>query len=186
MDRLNASYSSSRVSEGSSYDRIDSSDYEEKEAIFNVFAGHQNGKIRLGEMGEVFRALGLNPTNEDIAACKREIVTKNGSVQNLKEAEKTLMVTFDEFLPLFQILEKKDQRNDLKPDDFVQAFSHFDPDGNGLVSKGAMRRILTTMGEPMSDEDVDEILAAQEEVAPGMINYATFVEAVYKEAHGIP
>lgn len=41
----------------------------------------------------------------------------------------------------------------------------FDKEGQGYIGQGEFRYILTTLGEPLSDQEVDELLK-QAEITP--------------------
>jgi len=50
--------------------------------------------------------------------------------------------------------------NDVDPDaELREAFRVFDKDGDGYIPAADFRRIMTTMGEALDDEQVDEMFA---------------------------
>ena len=66
------------------------------------------------------------------------------------------------------------------PNEIIAAFSTFDNDNKGKVSADEMRRALTTMGDKMSEKEVDKFL---EEAGGGSsIDYKSFVEKLTKKA----
>lgn len=43
-------------------------------------------------------------------------------------------------------------------EEFVRGFQVFDKEGNGFIGVGELRYVLTSLGEKLSDEEVDELL----------------------------
>lgn len=43
-------------------------------------------------------------------------------------------------------------------EDFIKGFQVFDRDGNGFIGQGELKYVLTSLGEKLSDEEVDELL----------------------------
>ncbi|GAA5971038.1 hypothetical protein JCM8115_006127 [Rhodotorula mucilaginosa] len=63
-------------------------------------------------------------------------------------------------------------------DDFIAGFQVFDKEGNGYIGQGEFRYILTTLGEPLSDHEVDELLKDAEITPEGNLNYVAFVNRI--------
>ncbi|CAG9113592.1 unnamed protein product [Plutella xylostella] len=54
---------------------------------------------------------------------------------------------------------------------------HFDKDGNGFISSAELRHLLSTLGEKLSDDEVEQLLQGQED-SQGNINYENFVHLI--------
>ena len=54
----------------------------------------------------------------------------------------------------------------------------FDVDGTGRVSAAELREVLTSLGEKLTEEEVEELFSEGEVDEDGMIDYHTICQAV--------
>ena len=84
-------------------------------------------------------------------------------------------IGFDVFLPIMQTVSKNRCKD--TAEDFIEGLRHFDKDGSGFISSAELRHLLTTLGEKLSDDEVEQLLANQED-SQGNVNYEDFVKMV--------
>jgi myosin light chain 6 len=117
-------------------------------------------------LGDVLRALGQNPTEAEVKK----------SVSCLKEER----MSFDVFLPILQTIARN--RSTDSAEDFIEGLRHFDKDGSGFISSAELRHLLTTLGEKLSEEEVESLLTSTcsgvEQDSSGNVSYEDFVRLV--------
>lgn len=59
------------------------------------------------------------------------------------------------------------------------AFKVFDKDGLGYVGTKEMKSILSTIGEPLSEEDLKELIKEADPNGEGTINYSEFIKIMF-------
>nr|KAG5692254.1 hypothetical protein BaRGS_011754 [Batillaria attramentaria] len=84
-------------------------------------------------------------------------------------------ITFETFFPILQTISKN---RCIPPyEDFVEGFRVFDKEQNGYIASAELRHILTSLGEKLTDEEVDQLVQGVED-AQGNINYEDLIKMV--------
>jgi len=137
----------------------------EQKEVFNLFDDVGDGKIDGTQIGTVARALGLKPTQAQV---------HKAAGQEFKRAgEKRL--SLEEFLPIYEQLQKEKEVGSFA--DFMEGLRVFDKEENGKILVAELRHALLALGERMTVEEADEIVAGVED-AEGMVNYESFIKRV--------
>ncbi|XP_034858291.1 myosin light chain 6B [Mirounga leonina] len=139
---------------------------EEFKEAFELFDRVGDGKILYGQCGDVMRALGQNPTNA-------EVLRVLGYPKS--DELKSRRVDFETFLPMLQAVAKN--RDQGSYEDYLEGLRVFDKEGNGKVMGAELRHVLTTLGERMTEEEVETVLAGHED-SNGCINYEAFLKHI--------
>lgn len=134
----------------------------EYQEAFNLLDNRGDGKIQLSQVGECLRALGQNPTESEVKKCTHQ----------LKPDER---ISFEVFLPIYQAISKA--RSGDTANDLIEGLRHFDKDASGYISTAELRHLLTTLGEKLTDDEVEQLLMNQED-SSGNVNYEEFVRMI--------
>ncbi|XP_036312857.1 myosin light chain 6B isoform X1 [Pipistrellus kuhlii] len=139
---------------------------EEFKEAFELFDRVGDGKILYSQCGDLMRALGQNPTNAEVLK-----ILGNPKSDELKSRR----VDFETFLPMLQAVSKN--RDQGTYEDYLEGLRVFDKEGNGKVMGAELRHVLTTLGEKMTEEEVETVLAGHED-SNGCINYEAFLKHI--------
>lgn len=127
----------------------------ELQEAFLLFDYDKDNKITSKELGPVLRSVGLNPTQAELDEIIKEM--GGGGLLDVKAVCK--------------LLDKNDRYNKLSTSrqDLRDALSVFDRAGDGTISVQDLRLSLTTLGERLSDEELDQVIRAVDQDGDGQI-----------------
>ena len=128
--------------------KLSENQLEEFRECFNAFDKDGGGSIDAEELEALMKSLGQEPSPAELE-----------KMVKLADADGSGDIDFAEFVTLVAH-KMKDDDNSLKADRLADAFKVFDTDGNGVIDKHEMRRIMFNLGEHMTLEQVDECMAA--------------------------
>ncbi|XP_060582291.1 neo-calmodulin-like [Ruditapes philippinarum] len=129
---------------------------------FNLFDKDGSGSICKDEFGKATRALGFNPTDQQIADLLKQYDTNN-----------TDRLEFVEFKTLIKELYKKNpnDKNAIR-----NAFKVLDRDQSGYIEAKELKEVLQKCGQSLSDDEISEMIAVADSNKDGKINYNEFTE----------
>jgi len=106
------------------------------------------------------QSIGFNPTEEDVAQLINAADTDGDGYIEYKDGE---------FMKLL------DELDDADDDTVEQAFKTLDKDGSGKISASELRELVTTHGNPMTEEEADKLIAMADTNGDGEIDYNEFI-----------
>jgi len=133
---------------------------------FDIFDKDGSGSIDATELPDLLRFIGQNPTNPEAEALMKDLDLDGDS-----------NISFAEFAAAWWMREQEKADADFHAQ-LAIAFHVFDQDGNGKIEASELRQMLTTMGDVLSVEEVDEMLALTDTDANGWISKEEFTNMV--------
>lgn len=128
-----------------------------------MFDKDGDGTITSAELASVMRALGQQPTEEELEMMINSVDTDQNGV-----------IDFDEFVAIMRThLYTEDTVPDLDAE-LLEAFRIFDRNGDGFITKEELRQALLNLGERLTDEELDRMMADADTDGNGLIDYPEF------------
>jgi len=132
-----------------------------KEA-FDLFDKNGDGQISTKELGTMMRSLGQNPSDSELQDMIDEV-----------DADNTGTIDFTEFLTMMaRKMKETDSEEEIK-----EAFKIFDRDGSSFISAAELRQVMASLGENLTDDEIDEMIRETGQDGDGRIDYNEFVGA---------
>lgn len=171
--------------------------------ILQMFDKDGSGTISIKELGLAMRTLGLNPTEDDLlniineydVVCTHRSNTHRTDCQTWLKSFQDGNGTFDfsEFCKMMKAMNKETDQELIRMAFrvFDKVIDHFSwlmilvkinfrwiQDGNGFITAQEFRYFMTTMGERLTEEEVDEIIKEVDVDGDQQIDYEEFVRMV--------
>ncbi|KAL2081571.1 hypothetical protein ACEWY4_023424 [Coilia grayii] len=131
-------------------------DYRE---AFGLFDKVGDNKVAYNQIADIMRALGQNPTNKEV-----KTILNNPTPEDMA----TKRVEYEQFLPMLQTVINNPNKAGFE--DYVEGLRVFDKEGNGTVMGAELRIVLSTLGEKMTEAEIDALMQGQED-ENGCVNY---------------
>uniref|UniRef100_A0ACD5ZTM7 Uncharacterized protein n=1 Tax=Avena sativa TaxID=4498 RepID=A0ACD5ZTM7_AVESA len=145
---------------------ISSEQMSEFREAFAFFDKDGDGRISAEELSTVVRSLGQSPTPEELRDMVRDVdADGNGTIE------------FAEFLALMSRQHEAAHAADggSPEEELREAFGVFDRDHDGHISKAELRHVMISLGEKLTDEEVEGMIAEADLDGDGQVNFDEFV-----------
>ncbi|XP_053977619.1 myosin light chain alkali isoform X1 [Hylaeus volcanicus] len=149
---------------------LSAKDVEKAEFAFSIYDADGSNQIDAVDLGNVLRALNLNPTNATIE--------KLGGTK--KKGEK--LMKLDEFLPIYAQCKKDKEQGCYE--DFIECLKLYDKQENGMMLGAELSHTLLALGEKLAENEVEQVLreCMDPEDEDGFIPYAPFLRRLCDRA----
>merc|ERR1712055_337196 len=129
--------------------------------VFDEFDTDKSGTISPEELLGVLRAMGQNPTEDELLNLVLEVdIDGNGTIE------------FEEFLSM---MKKKASEVDEEAE-LREAFKIFDRDKDGYISMKELKKVASMLGTMLTKEEVEEFMAEADADGNGKLDHDEFVK----------
>ncbi|EPS38312.1 hypothetical protein H072_7905 [Dactylellina haptotyla CBS 200.50] len=147
-------------------DQLTEEQVSEFKEAFSLFDKDGDGQITTKELGTVMRSLGQNPSESELQDMINEVDADNNGT-----------IDFPEFLTMMaRKMKDTDSEEEIR-----EAFKVFDRDNNGYISAAELRHVMTSIGEKLTDAEVDEMIREADQDGDGRIDYNEFVQLMMQK-----
>ena len=147
-------------------DRMTEAQLNEFRDAFNRFDRDRSGYIDASELQLLCEWVGQDTTDEEVA-----------EMMSLADGDNSGKVDFFEFATLMA-----HKMGDANPDQTLHAaFSVFDGNGDGTISAEELRAVMREIGEPVGEDDIQNVLRGIDMNGDGKVDYGEFAKNVTRE-----
>ncbi|XP_060066520.1 calmodulin-A-like [Ylistrum balloti] len=170
MERLMKQLTLERENE-SILQRYSSNQVQDLKEAFRLFDKDGDGSITTDELGTVMRNLGQYPNTDELNMMLKEIdIDGDGTF------------SFEEFVQVMANMGGiSEQSEEDEEEELRQAFRVFDKTGCGYISASDLRAVLQCMGEDLTEDEIDEMIAEVDIDGDGRIDFEEFIACMCED-----
>jgi len=132
---------------------------------FDLFDMKKQEFLSGDDLGEIMRAMGFRPTEEELADLLHE-VDEDGSGE----------IEFGEFCQLCATFLVEDPDMETMKKELKDAFRVYDKEGQGFITTETLRGLISELLAPLTDEELEGILDELDEDGSGSMDFDEFCE----------
>ena len=145
---------------------FDDDKLKECKIVFDMFDKDKDGLISIKQLGDIMRILGAAPSKIEL----------DNLIYNL-ESNNNNLISFDNFI----ILLKNKLENQDSEEDIINEFRKLDKNGNGKITESDLRNLMSKYENPLSNEEIEEIIQEANVDSNGEIDYVNFTKILLGE-----
>merc|ERR1711973_465239 len=132
---------------------------------FDLFDTKKVDFLSADDLGEIMRAMGFRPTEEELKDLLAEI-DEDGSGE----------IEFAEFCQLCATFLVEDPDMETMKRELKDAFRIYDKEGNGYITTETLRGLISELLAPLTEEELEGILEELDEDGSGSMDFDEFCE----------
>merc|ERR1711872_368785 len=132
---------------------------------FDLFDTKKQDYLSADDLGEIMRAMGFRPTEEELVELVNEI-DEDGSGQ----------IEFAEFCQLCATFLVEDPDIETMKKELKDAFRIYDKEGQGFITTETLRGLIGELLAPLTDEELEGIIDELDEDGSGSMDFDEFCE----------
>ena len=122
------------------------------------------------------RSLGQNPSESELQDMINEVDADNNGTIDFpggsalsRDPIPQLQLTLMQYTEFLTMMARKMKDTDSE-EEIREAFKVFDRDNNGFISAAELRHVMTSIGEKLTDDEVDEMIREADQDGDGRID----------------
>merc|ERR1711973_749338 len=140
---------------------------------FDLFDTKKVEFLSADDLGEIMRAMGFRPTEEELKDLLLEI-DEDGSGE----------IEFGEFCQLCATFLVEDPDMETMKRELKGAFRIYDREGLGYISTDTLRSLISELLAPLTDEELEGIIEELDEDGSGTMDFDEFCEMMMTKPEG--
>ncbi|XP_007905465.1 calglandulin [Callorhinchus milii] len=140
----------------------------EYKGVFEMFDEEGNGLVKTSELARLMSLLGINPTKRDLAKMAQDVDKDGKGIFNC-----------DSFIVLMGEYHEKSKNQDAE---LREAFKVFDQESKGYIEWNTLKYVLMSVGEPLNEEEAEQMMKEADKDGDGTIDYEEFVAMMTGES----
>ena len=137
--------------------------------IFRLYDEDKDGFVDLIYLAEMMRSAGAIFLDNELERPMETIRNNNGAD----------IFTQKDYIELCL----KFTNNDETEEDLIEAFKFWDTDNSGRVSTDEIRRALTTLGDKLSEDEINALVKEADPNNIGAIDYEHYSKVLFRQIH---
>ena len=129
---------------------------------FNLFDTDKDGYLKAKDFLRVFEQVGIKLSE----ANKKEMINSFSTNENETD------ISIKDFVALVN----SRMKNDESEEEILEMFKIFDKKGTGKVSSGDIRAVLDDIDEPISQQELEELMLNWDKNKDGFLDFSEFKE----------
>lgn len=134
---------------------------EQYRKTFKLFDKNGDGEIDVKELIQLMRTIGQNPSTAEAEDMIHEV-----------DLDGTGTIDFEEFIVLMERFGKDPEETEKN---LRAAFTVFDKNKDGFISVKELKDVMMNLGEKMTDDEFDDMIAEADIDGDGQIDYEEFI-----------
>ncbi|XP_059174804.1 calmodulin-beta-like [Physella acuta] len=140
--------------------------FKEIRELFRIFDKNHDNTISSSELGKMLTCMGMEISEEEVSTLMKEL-DKNGNGK----------IEYREFKAFMQDEIRRSEESPLEQEKAIRmAFKVFDQNGDGVIDEAELRAAMKNLGEPLSDNELNEMMREADVDQDGKINYEEFIK----------
>ena len=134
--------------------------------IFKLYDEDNDGYVDLSFLGEMMRSAGAIFLDKELEKPIETLRTNNGGNYFSQNDYEELCAEFT--------------KNEDTPEDLMEAFKFWDTDGSGKVTTEEIRKALTTLGDVLSEDEINALIKEADPTNIGVIDYEYYSKILFR------